>query len=209
MTTLPVVRAPLRALGPMVAAAGLAACLSQTGGAARTSGSQAAPPPPAAKKDTAPPIIQVRRFTSASTVSVLGWSPDEPGYGLRAEVRRDGTLAAQSRLGEHVLYMSVPLVQGMGGFASAVIPPVPPGPVLLHAPAARDYNACNSGEPCSPLETIRLQMPDAVLRADRDSVVVRFNGSQGRNDWTIALSRDLVARYLRAVDSVSAAMRKR
>jgi hypothetical protein len=168
--------------------------------------------------DVAPPeeapVVQVREYSHSPTVSVVAWTPDASAYGLRATVRRDGTL-----IQDHTLYVStyygnvstspyvsaVYLRQARGrGFVTTV---VPEDMVLLSTGILRDVQACYGWPKCSPYETRGVRVHDSVLRANRDSLAVRFYGSAG-SELIITVYRDLIDPYLATVDSVSAALRK-
>lgn len=149
------------------------------------------------------PIVQVREYTASSLVSVIGWTPDEPAYGLRSYLRRHGgELVGDYRRGDHRLYLSTTLVRSMGGIDHARVP----GKGLTLAGGARDDHACFYGDRCSPVQTVWIAIPDSVLRLDRDSLVVTFH-PRAAHDWSITLHRDLIDSYLRAVDSVAATLR--
>ena len=60
---------------------------------------------------------------------------------------------------------------------------------------------------CSPLMVRTVRVPDDLLRANRDSLAVRFYGRAG-SELIIAIHRDLIDSYLQKFDSVSAALRK-
>jgi hypothetical protein len=79
--------------------------------------------------------------------------------------------------------------------------------VLRKTATQRDVYACFDGNDCSPMVTVGVRIPDALLRANRDSLVVTFFPSVLEN-WTITLRRELIAAYLTKVDSVVADMRK-
>jgi hypothetical protein len=160
------------------------------------------------------PVVQVREYSRSPTVSVVAWMPDANAYGLRATVRRDGTL-----IQDHTLYVStyygnvsispyvspVYLRQARGrGFVTTV---VPEDQVLLSTGILRDVQSCFGWPKCSPYETRGVRVPDAVLRANRDSLAVRFYGSAG-SELIITVYRDLIDPYLATVDSLSAALRK-
>lgn len=150
------------------------------------------------------PVVQIRDFPRSAHVSVLVWSPAEAQVGLRADVRRDGTIAGSYRLGDHTLYLGTTLVRVMGGFMRASIPP---DPLVLWTSGRRDNLACNrTTDRCAPVQTVRLGVPDSLLRANRDSLTVRFASDWAR-DWTVVVPGEVVTTYLRVVDSVSAAQR--
>jgi len=138
-------------------------------------------------------------------VSVVGWTSDETAYGLRAEVSRAGDLVGGYRRGDHRLYLTPVYVSDMGGFSHAM---VSPGALLRHSGVSRDYDACPYGDSCSPRETIGIGIPDSVLRTHRDSLVVMFR-RRDASDWTITVRRELIDAYLGAVDSVTAALRRK
>jgi hypothetical protein len=91
----------------------------------------------------------------------------------------------------------------MGGFKYAS---VTFGELLLGT-SQRDPYACYYGNDCSPLTTVGVRVPDSLLRANRDSLVVTFF-PRVREQWTIILRRELIAAYLTKVDSVVAELRK-
>ena len=55
--------------------------------------------------------------------------------------------------------------------------------------------------------TVSVRIPDSLLRANRDSLVVTFF-PRTLDPWTITLRRELIAAYLQKVDSVVAEMNK-
>jgi len=91
----------------------------------------------------------------------------------------------------------------MPTFHLATVPPR----VLKMTGTSRDIYACYFGS-CSPFETLGVRIPDELLRANRDSVAVRFYGRGGR-ELIVTVRRDLIDAYLSSVDSVSAALRRR
>jgi hypothetical protein len=191
----------------VVAALGPAGCAA---GPAASPSNVAAPPPggePAhagGVESTAPPIHQVRDYPGASIVTVVAWSPGEPWFGLRGHVNRSGELVGAHRIGDHRLFVATTDANELGGFTRASIVPVPPGPVLLHTGPATDPEACNRTAVCAPSSIYTIQIPDALLRARRDSLVVTFTGGRYA-EWRVSLGRDLVDAYLRVVDSVAVA----
>lgn len=150
----------------------------------------------------APPIVQVRDFWRSSVVSVLAWEAGEARVGLRSEVSRNGALVG-GRRGDHLLYLTPVYVWYMGGFAHAV---AEPGKPLLGTGLLSDPYNCFYGSHCSPMTTIGVRLPDPLLRANRDSLVVTFL-PRGRDPWAVTLRRELIAAYLTKVDSVVAEMR--
>ncbi len=150
----------------------------------------------------APPIVEVRDFTRSSVVSVLAWDADEARIGLRAEISRNGTLVGW-RAGDHLLYLTPFYAWYMGGFVHAT---AEPGKPLMRTGELRDSYSCFFGRRCSPLTYVAVRLPDALLRASRDSLVVTFIPT-GRDSWTVTLRRELIAAFLTKVDSVVAEMR--
>lgn len=151
----------------------------------------------------APPIVQVRDFWRSSVISVVAWDADEARLGLRTEVIRNGTLVGGDRSGDHRLYLTPFYVWYMGGFAHAT---AEPGKPLLGTGWRSDPYNCFYGSHCSPMTTVGVRLPDSLLRANRDSLVVTFL-PRLREPWTITLRRELIAAYLAKVDSVVAQMR--
>ncbi len=151
----------------------------------------------------APPIVQVRDFWRSSVVSVFAWDVEDAAFGLRAGVSRNGTIVGGGRLGDHQLYITPFYAWYMGGFVHAT---AEPGKPLLRTGWSSDPYACFYGSHCAPIDAVGVRVPDALLRANRDSLVVTFHAT--RNPWTITLRRELIAAFLASVDSVVAEMRK-
>ena len=59
-------------------------------------------------------VVQVREYNRSSTVNVLAWAPDDDGYGLRAMVRRDGTLVRDHRFYVSALYLGAGFFRSTG-----------------------------------------------------------------------------------------------
>jgi hypothetical protein len=151
-----------------------------------------------------PPIVQVRAFWRSSVVSVVAWDANDAAFGLRTSVNRTGELVGGLRFGDHRLYMTPLYAHDMGGFAHAA---VMPGRLLLGTGVQRDPYSCFYGKDCSPMVTVGVRVPDSLLRANRDSLVVTFF-PRVLDPWTITLRRELIAAYLKKVDSVVAELRK-
>jgi hypothetical protein len=153
----------------------------------------------------ATPVVQVRAFWRSSVVSIVAWDPDDPAFGLRTSVSRTGELVGGLRFGDHRLYMTPVYAHNMGGFKYAA---VPVGHLLLETGSQGDPYSCFFGKECSPMVTVGVRVPDSLLRANRDSLVVTFY-PQVQEPWTITLRRELIAAYLDEVDSVVAELRKK
>ena len=151
-----------------------------------------------------PPIVQVRDFWRSSVVSIVAWDASDAAFGLRTSVSRKGVLVGGRQFGDHRLYMTPYYAQDMGGFKYAS---VTPGKLLLSAGSQRDSYSCFYGNDCSPRMTVGIAVPDSLLRAHRDSLVVTFFPAR-LEPWKIALRPELVAAYLQKVDSVVAEMKK-
>jgi len=150
------------------------------------------------------PIVQVREFRRSAAVSVVAWDANDAAVGLRTSVSRSGRLVGGVRFGDHLLYMVPSYASRMGGFKYAA---VTQGHLLLTAGPQRDLYACFYGKECSPRYTVGVAVPDSVLRAHRDSLVVTFYPSL-LDPWTITLPREVIAPYLNKVDSVVAELKK-
>lgn len=149
----------------------------------------------------APPVVEVREFPHSSVVSVLAWEADDAQLGLRTSVTRTGKLFGGLRAGDHQLYVSWFEARQLGGFKYAT---VTPGQLLLPLGTRRDPDACKYGRTCSPMLASAVRIPDSLLRAHRDSLVVTFHPYVQR-DWSVTLRPELITAYLRRVDSVVAA----
>ncbi|MBI2408841.1 MAG: hypothetical protein HYV19_11115 [Gemmatimonadetes bacterium] len=151
----------------------------------------------------APPIVQVRGFWRSSVVSVVAWDLEDAQFGLRTEVSRTGRLVGGARLGDHSVYITPFFAWYLGGFRHAYI--VPGRPLL--PVGGNDIYACFYGVHCSPMAMVGVRVPDSLLRANRDSLVVTFVPAS-QDPWTITLRRELITAYLTAVDSVVAERQK-
>ena len=152
----------------------------------------------------APPVVQVREFWRSSVVDVVAWDTDDADFGLRASVSRTGTLVGGRKFGDHRLFMTPFFAYNNGGFKYAA---VTMGRPLLAARPQRDPYSCFYGKRCSPMVTVGVGVPDSLLRANRDSLVVTFL-PRVDEPWTITLRRELITAYLTKVDSVVAELRK-
>lgn len=150
----------------------------------------------------APPIVQVRDYWRSSTIAIVAWDEDAAEFGLRTSVTRSGTLVGGKRFGDHRLYVTPFLSRDLGGFKYAT---AAKGELLLSAGAQKDTYACFYGSTCSPMVAEGVRIPDALLRANRDSLVVTFHPSV-QQPWSITLRRELIDAYLQKVDSVAAVM---
>ena len=153
-----------------------------------------------------PTIVQVRAYQRSALVSVLAWDPNEAAFGLSTSVTRNGELVGGQRFGDHRLYLTPLYAHDMGGFKYAA---VSPGHLLRRTGALSDPYACFYGgvKKCSPSVSLGVRIPDSLLRANRDSLVVTFYPSI-QEPWTITLRPDLIAPYLKMVDSVVAEMKE-
>ena len=193
-------------------------CASRAARATPEIGSVVTTRPAAGSTDSTPaaetPIVQVRSFPHSATVTVVAWSPDEADFGLRASLTRDGTLIRDHQLYVSTDYENVSLspyisaVYSRAGARRNFVETTAPGERVLLADAVfRDIDACSGWPKCSPLMVRTVRVPDDLLRANRDSLAVRFYGRAG-SELIIAIHRDLIDSYLQNFDSVRAALRK-
>jgi hypothetical protein len=161
-------------------------------------------------------IVQVRGYYRSSTVDIVAWAPDEPDYGLRASVRRDGELAMDHRFYVSSYYLGVGFFYRTGstlrlGEAFArrrFVEMIAPHEQFLELTGiSRDIHNCFGWPTCSPFQTRGARIPDSLLRQSRDSLAVRFYDSNGA-ELILTLRREVIDPYLAAVDSVTAALRK-
>lgn len=146
-----------------------------------------------------PATVQVRYFSFSPVVSVVAWSPAEAGYGLRAWIRRDGSL-----IRDHRIYVSTYYEPAVRAYPHAAVPPRK----LLMTGIAHDVYACYFGDSCSPFESYGARIPDDLLRASTDSIAVTFYGRRGGPGLTVTVRRELIEAYLEKVDSVSVELRR-
>lgn len=166
------------------------------------------PPPP-------PTIVQVREFPHSSIVEILAWSPEQSMYGFRAVLTRDGTLVRDHRLYVSTYYrggVSLRWSSSQNGYASypGFVQTADSAPRLLRsAGVARDDDACfYDWHHCSPPVTFSVRVPDQLLREKRDSIGVRLY-QRGGNEIVVTLYRDVIDPYLKTVDSVATALRRK
>ncbi len=152
-----------------------------------------------------PPIVQVRDYPHAPSVAIVAWSPDQPAYGLRSGVRRNGSLER-----DHQLYVSNVYL----GFTSAAQNPRyvqmlwPSARKVETTWVAKDSYNCHDQSRCSPPTYLGARIPDKLLRENRDSLVLRFPAARsGLDEMIIMIRRDMIDPYLAAVDSVVAALK--
>jgi len=160
-------------------------------------------------------VVQVREYNRSSTVNVLAWAPDDDGYGLQTMVRRDGTLVRDHRFYVSALYLGAGFFRSTGVTLGPAlngrrfVEMIAPQELLLEREGlSRDVHYCFGWPRCSPLETGGARVPDSVLRASRDSVSLKFYDRYA-TEMIFTLRRDVIDPYLRTVDSVAAALRRR
>ena len=100
----------------------------------------------------------MRYFAHSPSVDVVAWRDAEPEYGLRTQIRADG-----SWVPEHAIYVSASYLPVMPQAPRATIPAMP----LQAFNAGRDQDACRFGA-CSPEMTMTARIEDAALRSARD-----------------------------------------
>jgi hypothetical protein len=150
--------------------------------------------------EVAPPVVQVRDFPHSSVANVFAWEPDDAQMGLSTSITLTGKLVGGLRAGDHQLYIDVVQARLMGGFKYAT---VAPDQLLLRINTRRDPQACFNGKVCSPMISLGVRIPDSLLRARRDSLVVTFH-PVAMQPWTVTLRPELITAYLQRVDSVVA-----
>lgn len=149
------------------------------------------------------PVVQVRDVASSPVVSIVAWDAADANVGIRTRLRRDGSILGQDRSGEDRLYISSSMVDARGGFALAV---TQDGKLLRKAGKASDPDACRFDNVCTPRSTVDLGVPDEWLRQHKDGIEVTMRPHDGQN-WTVRLDGAVIAAYLAAVDSASAALK--
>jgi len=150
------------------------------------------------------PILQVRDDPKSPFVGILAWDANQPEFGLRTRVDRNGKHLGEGRAGEHRLFINTAHVEANGAFNTAV---AHTGKVLRKEATVRDVDACRFNNVCAPQSTLGLAIADDVLRANRDSFVVTLRVPASR-PWTVRLDKNVIEAYLNTVDSVSAALKK-
>lgn len=152
------------------------------------------------------PIVVVRYYSFSPTVAVVAWDVEQGAYGLRATVRRDGSLVR-----DHQFFVSTYYFVDLRSFARAnwhaFTREMELARPLIFTGFSRDVHHCEGDSRCSAYETLNARIPDDFLRASRDSVVVKIRGRGGREE-IITLHREMIDAYLETVASVSAALRK-
>ncbi|MGH7520947.1 MAG: hypothetical protein ACREMI_06685 [Gemmatimonadales bacterium] len=179
---------------------GLAACAPSILPVTPSTATRVDVAPPATQADSAShATIEVRYYAHSPTVTIVGWDAGDAGYGLRAWLRRDGSL-----IEDHRLYVGTYYPRRRPVFTRAM---ASSRPVRLTG-VSRDVHACVGGKPCSPLETFGALISDELLRSNLDSIPVTFY-DRGERVLVITLRRDLIDAYLGRLDSVVAVMRKK
>jgi hypothetical protein len=143
--------------------------------------------------------VEVRYYSHSPTVTILAWASAETAYGLRAWLRRDGSL-----IRGHRFYVSTYATATRPAFIRAVMS----SHVLEITGTSRDVQWCVGGKPCTPAETFEVLIPDPLLRSIADSVPITFYDRAGRR-LSIILHQDLIDGYLGRVDSVVAVIRSK
>jgi hypothetical protein len=205
-------------LAPIVALVGCAGLMTMSAGCSRPLALAVAEPQPNVQigKPIGPvvvvdeeadtlPRVTVRYNTFSPSIDIVAWDAHESAVGLRASVRRDGTV-----IRDHRVFVSTAYFSDWQFFARAnwhvftnnILRAQP----LLFAGRSQDLYPCDAQVGCSPFESLNLFIPDAVLRAGRDAVIVRAWGSEDRLR-EIVLPRIVVDAYLAKYDAVTSELR--
>src|SRR5688500_14257414 len=144
--------------------------------------------------DTA--VVRIREYPRSTAVTVVAWGTGDPRYGLRAMLRRDGTL-----IRDHRFYISTGWAPVTGTAGILVAPRdyiqtvAPSGHALRYTGIIRDPQPCQGGEGCSPYEAFSARVTDELLRASRDSLSVRL-AAVGGTERTVTIPGDVIDAYL-------------
>jgi hypothetical protein len=157
-------------------------------------------------RDGEPASVVVRTYALSPTVSVLGWDVENADYGLRATVRRDGSLVRDHQLFVSTYYF-VDLREFFGAQWELSTTALADPQRLEYLGISRDVHSCEGDYGCSPYTIMSARIPDSLLRADHDDVSINVRGRNG-TDELLTLRRDVIDRYLQRVDSVSAKLRR-
>ncbi|HUP89924.1 MAG TPA: hypothetical protein VM100_11250 [Longimicrobiales bacterium] len=144
--------------------------------------------------------VQVRYYPLSPDVKVIAWGIDDPHWGLKADIARDGSI-----IRDHRIFVETYYDTGIRAYKKALVG----NRVLLMTGISRDDYNCffrKKGERCSPTESFGARIPDELLRSATDSVDVVFQTSD--RDLTFNIDRYLLKSYLAKVDSVQAELRK-
>lgn len=148
---------------------------------------------------TQTPAVVVRDYWRSPTASVVAWDEEQPVYGIRGEIRLDGTLVH-----DHQFYISTYHFPNWGSFTKLTAW----DRQLEREGMVADIHSCEGDKGCSPYRSFRFRLPDSLLRASRDGVVLTFVGN-GRPDVDIVLHRELITTYLDTFDSTAAGRRRK
>ena len=141
--------------------------------------------------------VQVRYFPRSPDVAIVAWDPAENGYGLRATLNSNGTIAGDHRIFVRTYYL--PSVRDMPRAVAH-------SRQLVMTGVTTDEDRCEFGA-CTPPETFGARIPDGLLRSLTDSLEVKFYSSS--RDFTLIVRHDLINAYLAKLDSVSAQLKQR
>ena len=124
------------------------------------------------------PIVVVRYYSFSPTVAVVAWDVEQGAYGLRATVRRDGSLVR-----DHQFFVSTYYFVDLRSFGRAnwhaFTREMELARPLVFTGFSRDVHHCEGDKHCSAYETLSARIPDDFLRASRDSVVVKIHVEAG------------------------------
>lgn len=147
-----------------------------------------------------PPVVVVRDYWRSTHFDVVAWHPDDGVLGLRAAVRRDNGALVR----EHTLFVNRYVFvspRELSGVWHAFTNVNAEGRPLIRTGLFIDTNSCQGDYGCSPFQSYTARVPDKLLRASRDGLVVRLV-SQAPVERTFILGQQLITAYLATVDSV-------
>ena len=144
--------------------------------------------------------VELRSYSFSPHLEILSWTTNDADIGLRAVLRRDGSLVR-----DHRLYVSTYSSVAAGSRFNLALASTRQ---LKLTGISRDPKACAGGKACTPSETFGARIPDELLRSNRDGLPVKFYARDG-HEVQVTLHRDLINVYLTTVDSITSSLRRK
>lgn len=151
-----------------------------------------------------PVLVQVREYEGSTTAEVVAWSSRRPNWGLRTAVRENGSLERDHYVFVNTIYLGL---TSSPRFVKMLEPRVRNLETKI---VSNDVHNCYQSDLCSPRSYLAARVPDRLLQAKPDSIVLVVPSNRDASGQvTIRIAADVITPYVATVDSLIAARKKK
>ncbi len=151
-----------------------------------------------------PVVVQVREYEGSTTANVVAWSSRRPNWGLRTAVRKNGSLERDHYVFVNTIFLGL---KSSPRFVKMLEPRVRNLETTI---VSNDVHSCYRSDLCSPRSYLAARVPDRLLQARPDSIVLVLPSERDASGQvTIRITTNVITPYVATVDSLVAARKKK